>query len=40
MSQLEDGQGLLRILAVERGFLTNGAEMGIDGDWEWDRAEN
>ena len=24
----------LRIVAVERGFLTNGAEMGIDGDWE------
>ena len=34
MSQLEDRQVLLRILAVERGFLTNGADMDIDGDWE------
>ena len=24
----------LRIRAVEKGILTNGAEMGIDGDWE------
>ena len=24
----------LRTRAVERGILTNGAEIGIDGDWE------
>ena len=24
----------LRTRAVERGFLTQGAEMGIDGNWE------
>ena len=27
----------LRTRAVEKGFLTNGAEMGIDGDWERSR---
>ena len=31
---LSGDQSPARVRAVERGILTNGAEMGIDGDWE------